>query len=345
MIRKSHFFSIFILLFVLAIGFTLPPKRKIVWPEKVYSEKNDSHSHEKKELGRTLFYDPILSSDNTISCSSCHSSYTAFAHTDHPTSHGVNDSVGKRNAPALLNLAWKKNFMWDGAVHHIDAQALSPIENKLEMNETLSHVIEKLNSRKFYRALFFNAWGDSLATGERILKSISLFLLTLESTNSRYDQMLQGKIEFSQQEKNGYHLFQKFCNACHTEPLFTSNQFANNGIHPKHLSDLGRANITGLEMDNYLFMIPTLRNIEFSYPYMHDGQMKTLQDVLNHYANGSNFTKMATLPLNQQMHLSSNDRQDLMAFLLTLTDQTFLTNHEYQFPKPLQHEIIQRARL
>ncbi|MFM7769153.1 MAG: cytochrome-c peroxidase [Bacteroidota bacterium] len=333
-----------LVLFLVALGFTLPKKRKIAWPEKVYNEKNNAPSIEKKELGRFLFYDPLLSSDNTVSCSSCHSSYTAFAHTDHPTSHGVNDSVGKRNAPALFNLAWKRTFMWDGAIHHLDAQAVAPIENKLEMNETLPHVIAKLNSRKFYRTLFFNAWGDSLATGERILKSISQFLLSLESTQSKYDQMLQGAIEFSEQEKNGYALFQKFCNACHTEPLFTSNQFASNGIHPVHISDLGRANVTGIEKDNYLFMIPSLRNIEFSYPYMHDGQKKSLQEVLNHYSDGKNFGTTASLPLNQKMHLSSKEKQDIIAFLLTLTDHEFLTNNEYQFPKPLQHEIIQRNR-
>ncbi|MFN4884837.1 MAG: cytochrome-c peroxidase [Bacteroidota bacterium] len=343
MIRKSTSFSIFILLLVIALGFTLPPKRKIVWPKKIYDFGNNLSSEEKKELGRVLFYDPLLSSNGSISCSSCHLSYTAFAHTDHPTSHGVNDAVGTRNAPALFNLAWKKNFMWDGAVHHLDAQALAPIENKLEMNESLPNVIEKLNARKFYRELFYQAWGDSLATGERMLKSISQFLISLESTNSKYDQMLEGTLKFTAQEQQGYLLFQKFCNACHTEPLFTSNQFANNGIEPRFTSDLGRENITGRKEDRYLFMVPSLRNIEFSYPYMHDGQMKTLQDVLNHYSNGSNFEGSTSLPLNQKMHLSSNEKQDLIAFLLTLTDQQFLTRTDYQFPKKLQNEILQRA--
>ena len=159
MIRKSYSFFIFIVLIVFALGFTLPPKRKIVWPKKAYDEKNNPPSNEKKELGRMLFYDPILSSDNTISCSSCHLSYTAFAHTDHNVSHGVFDRVGKRNAPTLFNLAWKKNFMWDGAVHNLDAQAMAPIENVLEMNETLANVVKKLNERKFYREYFFQAWG------------------------------------------------------------------------------------------------------------------------------------------------------------------------------------------
>lgn len=343
MTPKTTFFLCFTVVLLILFGFTVPVKKKVQWPERVYSKSDDLLSSEKKELGRVLFYDPILSSDGSISCSSCHLSYTAFAHTDHATSHGVNDAVGTRNAPALFNLAWKKIFMWDGAVHHLDAQALAPIENKLEMNESLPHVLEKINGRKFYRELFYQAWGDSLATGERLLKSISQFLLSLESTNSKYDQMLEGKLKFTAQEQQGYTLFQKFCNACHPEPLFTSNQFANNGIQPVFTSDLGRENITGRAEDRYLFMIPSLRNIEFSYPYMHDGQMKTLQDVLTHYSNGSNFGASTSLPLNQKMRLSSNDKQDLIAFLLTLTDQQFLTRTDYQFPKKLQNEIIHRT--
>ena len=245
MIRKRNLFFLFILLFVFAIGFTLPPKRKIFWPEKVYNEKNNPPSPEKKELGRLLFYDPILSSDNTISCSSCHLSYTAFTHTDHAVSHGVFDRVGKRNAPALFNLAWKKNFMWDGAIHSLDAQAMAPIENVLEMNETLANVVRKLNERKFYRAYFFQAWGDSLATGERVLKSLSQFMLSFVSNQSKYDEVLAGKNTFSEQEQKGYVLFQKKCNACHTEPLFTNDEFKSNGIaFNDSLNDFGRGAVT-----------------------------------------------------------------------------------------------------
>lgn len=344
MIRKSYFFFVFILLIVIALGFTLPPKRKIVWPEKVYNEKNNPSSNEKKELGRLLFYDPILSSDNTVSCSSCHLSYTAFAHSDHLVSHGVFDRVGKRNAPALFNLAWKKNFMWDGAVHNLDAQAMAPIENKLEMNETLVHVVSKLNERKFYREQFFKAWGDSLATGERVLKSISQFMLSLESKYSKYDQVLKGQMKFTEQEKNGYFLFQKNCNACHTEPLFTNDAFMSNGLPLNDsLQDLGRGAITNLKEDERTFKVPSLRNIEMSFPYMHDGRFKTLQQVLNHYTSLTGNEENISAPLNHSIYLSSNDKQDLVAFLLTLTDHDFLTRKDYQFPQTLQHEITKRS--
>ena len=344
MIRKSYFFFVFILLIVIALGFTLPPKRKIAWPKKVYDERNNLPSNEKKELGRLLFYDPILSSDNTVSCSSCHLSYTAFAHTDHNVSHGVFDRVGKRNAPALFNLAWKKNFMWDGAVHNLDAQAMAPIENKLEMNETLVHVVSKLNERKFYREQFFKAWGDSLATGERVLKSISQFMLSLESKNSKYDQVLQGEVKFNEQEKNGYVLFQKNCNSCHTEPLFTNDAFMSNGLPLNDsLQDLGRGAITNLKEDERTFKVPSLRNIEMSFPYMHDGRFKTLQQVLNHYTSLSGNEENISSPLNHSVLLSSNDKQDLIAFLLTLTDHEFLNRKDHQFPQTLQHEITKRS--
>lgn len=344
MIRKSSSFFVFILLIVIALGFTLPPKRKIAWPKKVYDNRNNLPSNEKKELGRLLFYDPILSSDNTVSCSSCHLSYTAFSHTDHNVSHGVLDRVGKRNAPALFNLAWKKNFMWDGAVHNLDAQAMAPIENKLEMNETLVHVVSKLNERKFYREQFFKAWGDSLATGERVLKSISQFMLSLESKYSKYDQVLKGQMKFTEQEKNGYVLFQKNCNACHTEPLFTNDAFMSNGLPLNDsLQDLGRGAITNLKEDERTFKVPSLRNIEMSFPYMHDGRFKTLQQVLNHYTSLSGNEENISSPLNHSVLLSSNEKQDLIAFLLTLTDHEFLNRKDYQFPQTLQHEITKRS--
>jgi len=344
MIRKSYFFFIFILLIVLALGFTLPPKRKIVWPEKVYNEKNNPPSNEKKELGRMLFYDPILSSDNSISCSSCHLSYTAFAHTDHKVSHGVFDRVGKRNAPALFNLAWKKNFMWDGAVHNLDAQAMAPIENVLEMNETLANVVKKLNERNFYREYFFQAWGDSLVTGERVLKSLSQFMLSFLSNQSKYDEVLAGKNTFTEQEQKGYVLFQKKCNACHIEPLFTNDEFKSNGIPlDDSLNDFGRGAVTTFIQDRLTFKVPSLRNVEMSFPYMHDGRFKTLQQVLNHYTSLTGTEENISPPLNHSVNLSSNEKQDLIAFLLTLTDHEFLTRKEYQFPQTLQHEITKRS--
>ncbi|MFN6039608.1 MAG: cytochrome-c peroxidase [Bacteroidota bacterium] len=287
--------------------------------------KNNPLTPEKVYLGRVLFYDPIISRDSSISCASCHSQYNAFAHADHALSHGIGDKIGTRNAPALMNLAWQKNLMWDGAVHHLDAQTLAPITNPSEMDENIGRLIQKLNRSEIYRELFYKAYKDSIPTGERLLKSISTFLLTLVSSNSKYDLVMKGKELFTSQEKKGYEIFKKNCSNCHKEPLFTSDEFENNGLFPdKKLFDIGRAKISLNPNDSFKFKVPTLRNIEFSFPYMHDGRFKNLQDVINHY-NGEKFNHInLSEKLNKTMKLNSAEKTDLVAFLLTLTDKSFM---------------------
>jgi cytochrome c peroxidase len=275
-----------------------------------------------------LFYDPVLSHDNTISCASCHSQYTAFTHVDHALSHGIHDSIGTRNSPALMNLAWHNTFMWDGAINHLDMQALAPISHPAEMGEKIENVVAKLRNTQNYRDLFFNAFGDSTITGEHTLKAISQFMLTLVSSDSRYDSVIRNQIVFSAQEKNGYKLFQKNCSSCHTEPLFTNLKFENNGLAlDPFLMDKGRMKITKKPGDSLKFKVPTLRNIEFSYPYMHDGRLKKLSDVLNHYTKDFKEHKNG-----KAMSMSSNEKVDLIAFLLTLTDRKFLFNPNYSYP-------------
>src|SRR5262249_53369535 len=154
----------------------------------------------------------------------------AFTHVDHSLSHGIAGKIGSRNSPALMNLAWSNDFMWDGSVNHLDVQALAPISNPLEMDETIAHVTAKLRTSENYRSLFKAAFGDTAITGERVLKSLSQFMLTLISCNSKYDSVMRGEKQFTAQEANGYALFKKNCSSCHTEPLFTNEQFENNGL-------------------------------------------------------------------------------------------------------------------
>lgn len=318
-----------------------PSYKEPIWPKAIYDYTKNTPTPEKIALGRFLFYDPILSEDRSTSCASCHLSYTAFAHTDHALSHGIYDRVGTRNAPALFNLAYRSSFMWDGAIHSLDAQAMAPIENHLEMNETLGSVVFKLQQKKFYRQHFYEAWGDSTVTGEHVLKAISAFLVSIESKNSKYDRVINGLEEFTEQEQKGYALFRAQCNSCHQEPLFTNNTFKSNGLsYDEHLHDAGRMRITHLAADSMLFMAPTLRNIEVTYPYMHDGRFTTLQQVVNHYDQlGSTKPRYLSSELNHSKKLSSNDKQDLIAFLLTLTDHEFLFNPTYSFPKGFEKEI------
>jgi len=303
------------------------------FPNPVYNFKDNELNKEKIALGKILFNDPLLSKDNTISCSSCHLSYTAFAHTDHALSHGIENRIGIRNAPALFNLAWNKTFMWDGAIHHLDVQALAPITNNLEMDETLENVVSKLQSSKRYTSLFSKAFGDSVVTGERTLKAISQFLVTLVSANSKYDKVMrkEDNTSFNDDELQGYNIFKAMCSSCHQEPLFTNHQFENNGLLPDtSLNDIGRMKITSNAEDSLKFKVPTLRNCEVTYPYMHDGRFNNLQMVLFHYSNQIHTTTTLSPLLKNKIQLSELDKNCLIAFLKTLTDEDFLRDARYR---------------
>ena len=315
------------------ISYFNPPEH---FPKPVYDFSNNTLTKEKVALGRALFYDPILSKDNTISCASCHSPYNAFAHTDHDLSHGINDEIGTRNAPPLFNLAWHKTFMWDGAINHLDMQALAPISHPKEMNESLKNVVDKLQNKKIYPSLFYQAFQDSLITGEHILKALSQFQLTLVSATSKYDEVKKGLTQFSQQEKSGYLLFQKNCNSCHTEPLFSNQKFANNGLPvDTTLNDFGKWMVTKQSGDSLKFKIPTLRNLNFTHPYMHDGRFRKLNQVLNHYTKGISQNPTLAPELKNPIELTSNEKTDLIAFLLTLNDKKFVFDQKHQFPRKI----------
>ncbi|MBS1536239.1 MAG: c-type cytochrome [Bacteroidetes bacterium] len=304
------------------------------WPKPKYDFSKNPITESKVELGRKLFYDPIFSGDNTISCASCHSQYTAFTHVDHALSHGIEDRIGTRNSPALMNLAWQKLFMRDGAVNHLDMQALAPISNPLEMDETITHVVSKLQANNLYPTLFYRAFGDSIITGEHTLKAISQFMLTLISSNSRYDSVMRKQANFSEQEKNGYRLYQQNCSSCHPEPLFTNDEFMNNGLPTDStLKDYGRLGVTKNPNDSLKFKVPTLRNVEFSYPYMHDGRFKRLSEVLKHYTSGIRQSNTLANVLQKPIVLTSNEKVDIIAFLLTLTDKSFLFNPKFSYPR------------
>ncbi len=306
------------------------------WPEPKYNFAENPLTEENILLGRALFHDPILSKDNTISCTSCHSQYSAFTHIDHKLSHGIDDRIGTRNAPALMNLAWQDKFMWDGAIVNLDMQSLAPISHPDEMGENLAHIVTKLQGSKIYPALFKDAYGDTSITGERILKSLSQFMLTMVSSNSKYDKVMRNEAQFTAQEQKGYQLFVKNCASCHKEPLFTTNDFANNGLPiDTILQDFGRMKITENSSDSLLFKIPTLRNIEFSYPYMHDGRFNSLNEVLSHYQNGIQHSSTLSPELQDSLSISPNDKVDIIAFLLTLSDKEFLFNKKFNYPKEI----------
>ena len=302
----------------------------------VYDFNKNEYSEQKVILGRALFYDPILSKDSTISCSSCHSPFNAFAHTDHPLSHGIGDSIGTRNAPSLFNLAWQKSFMWDGAINHLDMQALAPITHQGEMAEEIGNVINKLKTKSLYSDLFAQAYGDSLINSERMLKAMSQFQLSLVSADSKYDRVIAKIDTFTAQEMNGYQLFKANCSSCHTEPLFTNHQFKNNGLPiDSSLLDYGHGVITLLPQDSLRFKVPSLRNLKYTYPYMHDGRFKKLYQVIKHYKNLDHQSKIKDTDVASPISLNNNERVDLVAFLLTLNDESFVFNKDNRFPQIL----------
>lgn len=303
------------------------------WPKPVYDFKNNPLTEEGFQLGRELFYDPILSKDNTISCTSCHLQQTGFTHVDHDLSHGINGRIGTRNSLTIQNVAWNKHFMWDGGINHLDVQALAPITSEVEMDETLENVVNKLNQSEKYQDLFYKAFGTNKITGQLTLKAISQFVVSLTTSNSKYDKVMRKELEFTEREQHGYEIFKTNCATCHKEPLFASNDFKNNGLPlDKTLNDFGRMKITNNKKDSLLFRVPTLRNVQFTFPYMHDGRFKNLTEVVNHY-NTIQDNKVLSKELKQPMQLSDKDRVDLIIFLTTLTDREFLTNPRFGFPK------------
>lgn len=331
---KKGFIISLTLLCIAASNFTKPYPN--YFPEPNYKLDFSSKTYDLIQLGRTLFYDPILSANNTISCASCHSPYNSFAHTDHAVSHGIHDSIGKRNAPSLINLAWQKELMWDGASNHLDVQALAPITHPGEMAETIEHVIDKLQKSKLYRSLFKGAYGDTLINSQKMLKALTQFQLTLISDDSKYDKVRRNEDTFSIQEIKGYQLFLTHCNSCHTEPLFTNHKFKNNGLNIDSQSmDLGRFNITKIPKDSMKFKVPTLRNISYTFPYMHDGRFKKLRSVINHYVDDNKEYKYISKELKHNILLSSNEKTDLISFLVTLNDKNFIQNTENKFPRKI----------
>ena len=303
------------------------------WPQPKYDFKKNPLTEEGFQLGRHLFYDPIISRDSTISCASCHLQQTGFTHIDHQLSHGIDGKIGTRNSLALINLAWNKDFMWDGGVNSIEVQAINPITNPDEMDETLAHVIVKLQSSEKYRRLFTKAFGDDKVTSQRLLKALAQFTVMLKSSNSKYDKVMRKEEQYNEREQRGYDIFKSNCATCHKEPLFRDDKFENNGLAiDTTLNDLGRIKITHKKEDYLRFKIPTLRNIQFTFPYMHDGRFKTLTEVVKHY-NSLGHDKNLPKELAKPMNLTDNDRVDLVLFLTTLTDTAFLYDKRFSFPR------------
>lgn len=308
-------------------GFKIPAN----FPQPSYHFDTNPVTQEGFELGRKLFYEPRMSRNNTISCGTCHIQAAGFTHHGHDVSHGIDDRLGKRNSPPIMNLAWNTTFMWDGGIFDLDLQPIAPITAHEEMDESVENVIAKLQARPDYPGLFQKAFGSSEITSARLLQALSQFMVMCVSSNAKYDSVMrQEGTAFTATEKQGYHLFRQKCAACHSEPLFTDHSFRNNGIGIGFNGDKGRYEITLNEADKYKFKVPSLRNLQYTAPYMHDGRFYTLEAVLDQYSGHVQSTPNLD-PLLQQngvtgIPLSKEEKTALIAFLNTLNDRKFITD-------------------
>ena len=289
---------------------------------------------ERVALGKALFHETALSCDDSLACASCHRTTSALAD-PRQFSTGVRGQIGTRNAMPLVNLAWKTSFFWDGRAPSLRAQALMPIQDHTEMDETLGHVTAKLAANPAYPLGFSAAFGTPEITAEKIGLALEQFLLTLTACNAKFDRSLRGQATLSADEQRGFELFMTEyeprtgqrgadCFHCHGGPLFSDHQFHNNGLAPDP-ADPGRFRVTRLEADRGKFATPSLRNIARTAPYMHDGRFATLEEVVRHYTTGVHRTP--TLDPNLAKHpagglpLDDADQHALVAFLKTLTDE------------------------
>ncbi len=308
------------------------------FPNLTYDVSKNPLTVEGVELGRTLFYDVTLSSNGLISCAFCHIQGAAFSHTDHALSHGVGDKNGIRNVPAVQNMAWRNHFFWDGGITDLDLLPIAPIENPVEMDERMPNVLARVQTNDKYLLLFKRAFGSEEVTSERFLKALSQFMVTMVSANSKYDHYVRKEAggEMNAQELRGLTLFKQNCAGCHAGELFTDQSFRNNGLAVSAVvvpEDLGRYRVTLNDADKRKFRVPSLRNIAFTLPYMHDGRFASLEKVLNHYASGM-VDNPALDPLLKPngapaLALSAQDQQDIIVFLQTLTDFDYLRDPRF----------------
>lgn len=297
------------------------------FPSPTYNFEGNPLSNKAFALGKKLFYDVRLSADKSVSCGSCHQQFAAFAQLDHNVSHGVNNCLGKRNAPVLFNLAWQREFFWDGGAKNLEIVPVNAITDACEMATDLNTIVSFLKGTNPYPQLFTDAFGQNSITSQNLLRALAQFTATMVSANSKYDKIMRNPQQhaFTADEQQGYELFKAKCASCHQEPLFTDLSYRSNGLDINS-ADEGRKIITGLESDKGKFRVPTLRNIELSAPYMHDGRFNTLEKVLEHYNSGIQRAPNLDPLLKTGMALSVTQKQQIISFLKTLSDDEFIKN-------------------
>ena len=340
-------FFVFIFLGFKFISQTTPYKFDVIdyFPKMPMSTVNPV-TNEGAALGRLLFYDSILSVDYSMSCATCHKQ--KFAFTDQQQfSKGVNEVMLKRNTMPLFNLAWYPSFFWDGKANSIENQVFFPVSAHNEMNLNWKTAEKRINKSKLYRSLFIKAFGLKPIDSLLISYAIAQFERSLISNHSKFDNVLNGQEYLSADEYEGYGLINDQtkgdCLHCHLTDgngLGTNQKFSNNGLdnikNINNYKDNGLGKISGNQSDIGLFKVPSLRNLSFTAPYMHDGRFKSLKEVLNFYSEGVN----NSINVDSKMsfahkggaHLTNSEKDKIIKFLLTLNDSVFVTNPKFSNP-------------
>ena len=282
-------------------------------------------------LGRKLFFDGRLSKDGNFPCSSCHQPVAGFTTYEHDRSHGFNNSHTLRNAPGLHNLAWAPEFNQDGSGRTLEEVARAHITHPQEMAETIPGVLAKLRADTAYGRLFKAAYGTEGINEQRLLNALAQYVLNLVSANAKYDRVRRGEDRFSAQEAAGYAVFQAKCTSCHTEPLFTDFSYRNIGLEvDHHLEDYGRMRVTGDPGDSLRFRVASLRNLAVTAHYMHDGRLSMFPVAVEHYRTGVIASPTLDPQLTGGLQMTDSEAFNLVQFLYTLTDSTFLNNSRYR---------------
>jgi cytochrome c peroxidase len=284
------------------------------------------------QLGKRLFFEPRLSRTQDVSCSTCHQQAFAFAQPDR-VSTGVESLQGTRNAPALLNLAWAESFFWDGRAPSLEEQAGKPIENPVEMDLSLTEAVARVAADPSYVKAFADAY-SSLPNEESLRRALASFVRTLVSSDSPYDRHRRGDDgAFGEAEQRGEALFlseRAGCFHCHPAGMLTNDGFFHNGTYDGG-EDTGRAQVTGRSGDTGKFKVPGLRNVENTAPYMHDGSLRTLEEVIEQYDRGGRGDPN-TDPQIAPLSLTADEKADLLTFLRSLTDPGLLVDPRYAEP-------------
>lgn len=322
-------------------------KQGTYWADTIpYPERNPLTT-EGVELGRMLFYDPILSAKGNISCATCHQQTLAFSDGIALSNRGNTGKLLERHAQSLINLAWHNGFFWDGGAKNLESLVFAPLTHPDEMAADVPKLIEKLNTRFDYRARFNKVFKQDTIHAAFIARALAQFQRTIISDNARYDQIMQANktnddFYFSTFEYKGKVLFEEKCSSCHAGLFFTDFEYHNNGLDsifptgPEAVGK-GRARVTLKAEDMGRFKTPTLRNIALTAPYMHDGRFENLREVLKHYSEGIKYSEtLDSLLINEEgemgIPLEESEQQAIIAFLQTLTDSSMLTNPAWSNP-------------